>query len=33
LGLNGRQQAEELYDRKVCFSQLIKIIKKSKINE
>jgi glycosyltransferase involved in cell wall biosynthesis len=29
LGVNGRQQAEELYDRKVCFSQLIKIIKKS----
>jgi glycosyltransferase involved in cell wall biosynthesis len=33
LGRNGRQQAEELYDRKVCFSQLIKTIKKDIINE
>jgi len=33
MGKNGRQQAVELYDRSVCFSQLIKIIKKNNIDE
>jgi glycosyltransferase involved in cell wall biosynthesis len=30
MGESGRKQAVELYDRKVCFSQLIKQIKKNK---
>jgi len=33
MGINGRNQAVELYDRKICFSQLNKIIKKDNIDE
>jgi len=33
MGQVGRQQAMDLYDRKVCFSKLIKIIKESKIED
>lgn len=33
MGEMGRKQAVELYDRKICFSQLVKIINKSNIDE
>lgn len=33
MGISGRKQAVELYDRKVCFSELIKQIEKTIIHE